>query len=662
MIRTCLTRAGLARLVPAVALMLAATPGHAAAAKSESAQAPTLSAYGELPGVVDFALSPDGTKLASVRNVKNELWLIVVGTDGTGYVRASLGAAKVRAVGWADNNTVTLTKSDTVPAGFGFTAAKYELTGTVLIPLDGTGEKGLVFSRNNDIMNTTRGFYGVRTIDGRSVGYYGGIALDTSAMSGNPTFRHGRPYLYAVDIQTNRPRVVARAASEDHWRDWLVDAAGAVAVMIDVDETNGVWRIENARGQALTRGKDKVNGASLICFNHDGTGVIFELTDEDGKSHWYEVPLAGGTPSEFLEGVDVERLYIDRTSNLLLGYRKMGEKPETVMYDPVLQAKLAMIFRAFPDRNVRLMDWTGNFNQVVLRTDGNKDSGTWFFVDVPGRRADPVGDEHAAIPASEVGAISEVDYAAQDGLKLDGVLTLPPGREAKGLPLVVLPHGGPHAADEVGFDWWAQAFASRGYAVFQPNFRGSTGRGDSFRNAGKGEWGRKMQTDISDGVAELVTRGLVDPRRACIVGASYGGYAALAGVTLQHGLYRCAVSVAGVADVGLMYRTDVQESGGSNMTRAWLREDLGDPRGFDAISPRAFAASADAPILLIHGKDDTVVPFKQSLVMADALKDAGKPYEMVVLKQEDHWLSRSETRQQMLEAAVAFVEKNNPAK
>jgi Dipeptidyl aminopeptidases/acylaminoacyl-peptidases len=145
------------------------------------------------------------------------------------------------------------------------------------------------------------------------------------------------------------------------------------------------------------------------------------------------------------------------------------------------------------------------------------------------------------------------------------------------------------------------------------------------------------------------------------MGASYGGYAALAGVTLQQGFYRCAVSVAGVSDVKLQYNTELSESGRSMTMGRSLREQLGDPKDYDSISPRRFAVQADAPILLVHGKDDTIVPFSQSSVMADALKDAGKPYEMVVLKQEDHWLSRGETRKQMLSAAMALVQKHNPA-
>ena len=161
--------------------------------------------------------------------------------------------------------------------------------------------------------------------------------------------------------------------------------------------------------------------------------------------------------------------------------------------------------------------------------------------------------------------------------------------------------------------------------------------------------------------AALAAQGVADPARACIVGASYGGYAALAGVTLQQGLYRCAVSVAGIGDIGLMYRTENRESGRNRLFSRSLREELGDSSGWDAISPRKFAAQADAPILLIHGRDDTVVNFEQSAKMADALKDEGKPYKLVELEGEDHWLSLAATRQQMLSETMAFVQEHNPA-
>ncbi|MCT2400718.1 alpha/beta hydrolase family protein [Novosphingobium mangrovi (ex Huang et al. 2023)] len=618
-----------------------------------------LEAYGDLPTVEDIALSPDGTKRASIRNFKGTLRLIVMDDKDNVLANASAGTSKVRSVRWADDSTILVTNTATVSLGPYFAASKYELTGTIIVPLNIDQKPELVFSNRRNIADTTRGAYGIRRIGGRTVGYFGGIALDTGI--GGAQFRHGRTTLYAVELPDNRAHQAARAPAEDHYRDWLIDAAGNVAITLDINNTNGKWIIENAQGQELARGVDPTGDMGLICFGQDGATIIYSVRDDDEVDHWYEVPLAGGQATEFLPDIAIERLYIDPASNKLLGYRKNDESGETVMFDPLAQSALKRIFAAFPNRNVRLIDWTEGFRKVVLRTDGNGDSGTWYLVDVTNRRADPIGYERPAIWGENVGPISRVEYTATDGLELDGVLTLPPGHEARNLPIVVLPHGGPRAADEVGFDWWAQAFASRGYAVFQPNFRGSTGRGDALRNASYGEWGRKMQTDISDGLAELVKRGIADPKRACIVGASYGGYAALAGVTLQHGLYRCSVAVAPVADIDMFFDNRMYETGRSHMARNSWREELGDPKHYDEVSPRKHAAEADAPVMLIHGKDDTVVPYRQSVVMADALKDAGKPYELVTLKGEDHWLSRSETRQQMLEAAMVFVQKHNPA-
>ncbi|MBV8972867.1 MAG: S9 family peptidase [Sphingomonadaceae bacterium] len=245
------------------------------------------------------------------------------------------------------------------------------------------------------------------------------------------------------------------------------------------------------------------------------------------------------------------------------------------------------------------------------------------------------------------------------------ILTLPPGRAAKGLPLVVLPHGGPGASDDPGFNWLAQAIASRGYAVLQPQFRGSTGFVEPFHAAGYGEWGRKMQTDLSDGVAHLAKDGTIDPKRVCIVGGSYGGYAALAGVTLQHGIYRCAVSLAGPSDLKAMlsYETDVT-SGSDNPTLRFWKRFMGartrtDPM-LDTISPIRFAVTVDVPVMLIHGKDDTVVTYDQSRAMAAALTKAGHPPEFVTLPGEDHWLSRGQTRTAMLAATIAFLAKHLP--
>jgi dipeptidyl aminopeptidase/acylaminoacyl peptidase len=288
-----------------------------------------------------------------------------------------------------------------------------------------------------------------------------------------------------------------------------------------------------------------------------------------------------------------------------------------------------------------------------------------YIVDRKAKTANVLGPRYAGIPATDIAPVQYITYKAADGMEIGAYLTLPLNRPAKGLPLIVLPHGGPEARDEPGFDWWPQALASRGYAVLQPQFRGSDGFGEALRTAGYGQWGKAMQTDLSDGVKHLAGAGTIDPKRVCIAGASYGGYAAMAGVTVQQGVYRCASAVAGVSDLGKMLAREIRDAGDSRSegVRYWKRfmgaETATDP-ALVPLSPARLAARLAVPLQLIHGKDDSVVPFEQSKFMADAAAAAGKPVDFVTLAAEDHWLSNSPTRIAMLEAQIAFLEKHNP--
>jgi dienelactone hydrolase len=621
---------------------------------------PPLSAYGQLPEVEDMALSLGGTRLAALVTIRGERMLLVMDDQLRPLTKMHVGDTKVRSIEWIGDDRLLVQISQTEELGYGFIADQHEFWRALIISADHSAEDGLVFARDRSVVKAVFGNYGVRRSNDRWTAFFGGIEL-TQGVNGYFA-PHYRPALYAVDLASNDARKVAPASSEDHDADWLLAADGTVAATFVIDTRDGEWTIKGPRGRLLAEGVAPRGAAGLVSLGPDGTTVVYSQQDSDDESQWFQVPLDGSAPaSEFLAGRDLERLFVDRTTGKLLGFlgRETGARPE--FFAPAHQAAVRKVYAAFSRLDVTLVDWTPDFSRVLLRTSGNGDSGSWYLVKVAELRASSVASERLAIEPDQVGVISTVAYKAADGLDLDGILTLPPGREAKNLPVIVLPHGGPHAHDEVSFDWWAQAFASRGYAVFQPNFRGSTNRGESFVRAGFGEWGRKMQTDISDGLAELARQGIVDPKRACIVGASYGGYAALAGVTLQHGLYRCAVAVAGVSDLSQMYSTDYRESGKQGLLRRSLLEELGPRSGFDAVSPRRFAAQADAPILLIHGREDTVVPYEQSAKMADALKDAGKPYRLIDLGEEDHWLSRSSTRMQMLDATMAFVQEHNPA-
>jgi dipeptidyl aminopeptidase/acylaminoacyl peptidase len=256
-----------------------------------------------------------------------------------------------------------------------------------------------------------------------------------------------------------------------------------------------------------------------------------------------------------------------------------------------------------------------------------------------------------------LGPASTFRYKARDGLSIEAVLTLPKGRDPKNLPLILMPHGGPEARDSANYDWWVQFLASRGYAVVQPNYRGSTGYGDDFQKAGDGEWGRKMQDDLNDAVADLATKGMIDPKRVCIVGASYGVYAAMRGAQRDGAKFRCAISYAGVSDLNGMLNYDGRFLYGNTARDSW-KESAPDLK---EVSPINHAADFSAPILIMHGKKDLRVPLSQSKRMADRLRIAGKPIDYVEQPLGDHYFSREADRIQFLEVMEAFLKKHNPA-
>ena len=266
------------------------------------------------------------------------------------------------------------------------------------------------------------------------------------------------------------------------------------------------------------------------------------------------------------------------------------------------------------------------------------------------------------IKSSDVGEVNTIEYKARDGLKIPGLVTWPAGvapENRKNLPLIVMPHGGPEAYDSVGFDWLAQFFANEGYAVLQPNFRGSAGFGAVFRDAGRGQWGRKMQDDITDGADALVRMGWADKERICIMGWSYGGYAALAGGALTPDLYKCVVAVAGVSNLREMLAWEKRQYGARSRTVTYWEELIGDPdkdrEAIDAVSPARQAANFKAPVLLIHGIDDTTVDVRQSDMMNDALKAAKKDVKYILIGGDDHGLVDADSRKSALKHMGEFV-------
>ncbi|MXP24773.1 prolyl oligopeptidase family serine peptidase [Altererythrobacter indicus] len=637
-------------------------PFAATAQGNDNQSPPPIEAYGELPAIEDIALSPDGDKLAALGTWNGQRQIFTMDNELHYISSVPVENVKIRRLQWANENTLLVEASQTQKLNMNYNVDQFELYSALLIDTNNKKKIQSVFQDKRNVANAVFGNYGVRKIDGKWKAYYGGIEMQSDHSAQGYVFVGGKQGLYEIDLADNHSKRVDAPSSADKYNDWLIGTDGKIAAELEINKSDGKWQIKNAARTVIAEGVDPHGTVSLVTLGNKGDTVIYSAFDnDDERVSWYELPLSGnGETHEVFANEDIERIYTDPENGRLTGYLRETGGVEPVFFDADHQKVVAKIFKAFKSRKMRLVDWTPDFQYVLVRTSGNHDSGSWFFVDTQQLRAEQIALERPAIPDEAVGKIEVFAYKASDGLDLDGILTLPVNREAKNLPAIMLPHGGPRAHDDESFDWWAQALAAQGYAVFQPNFRGSTNRDLAFIRAGDGQWGRKMQSDISDGLQALAEKGIIDPERVCIMGASYGGYAALAGVTMQKGFYQCAVAVAPVSDVELMYQTDYKESGNSKVLRNNLQRSLGPKDAYRDISPRRFAQNADAPILLMHGRDDTVVPYVQSSKMADALKDAHKPYEFIELKGEDHWLSRAETRKQMLTDAIAFVKKNNP--
>jgi dipeptidyl aminopeptidase/acylaminoacyl peptidase len=618
---------------------------------------PPLSTYGNLPGFEDAALSPSGERVAMIGMINDHRYLIVLDEDAKPLLTFQIGDQKLGRLRWGGNDRVLLEMRHTDNLGIGFTAEKAEFSDMLVIPLDGKAPRP-IFYGSRSVKGGIRGFFGTVERDGRWFGYFGGITLTTDAKS-DPILDNTNSVLYEVDLESGDIKRIANRADEGIRRSWKIDTSGKVAVTFDYISSSGEWRIRNSDGKLIASGRNPLGNVGLVSFGRTPDTIIYDRIDENGAEHWFETPITGGTATEILEDEDKSLVYIDDRSRLLIGYQRNGDVRTSQFFGARAAKVMAATARAFPGLNLQLVDWNDRFDRLIVKTDGPGDPGTWWIVNISTGQATILGTSYP-MSAADVGPVKMFHYKAADGLDISGVLTLPPNRSAKDLPIVILPHGGSTARSYPEFNWWAQAFAARGYAVFEPNFRGSSGYGAAFEKAGHGEWGRKMQSDISDGVAALAQAGIANPKRACIMGGSYGGYAALAGVTLQHGLYRCAVSVAGISDLPRLYQTKARVSDYDETLIRAMKEEIGSGHDLTTVSPIKYADRADAPILLVHGKDDTVVDYDQSAAMDRALRNAGKPVELVTLPNEDHWLSRSATRLAMLQAALAFVEKYNP--
>ena len=309
------------------------------------------------------------------------------------------------------------------------------------------------------------------------------------------------------------------------------------------------------------------------------------------------------------------------------------------------------------DRNLAPISYSADGNLWLLSVSGPDEPAAYYLFDQAKAHIELLSTRFEKLPTEQLASMQRYVYAARDGVSIPAYLTRPKDAAAGPLPLIVMPHGGPETRDDFDFDIWSQYLATRGYMVFQPNYRGSSGYGVAYAEAGYRQWGGRMADDLTDGVKALVASGQVDPKRICIFGGSYGGYAALYAGATHPELYKCVVSWAGDDNLIEALKFQRNQHGSDSETYKYWLKSIGDPSKdsdmLKAASPLTYAATYQPPVLLIHGDDDGIVDVEASKRMKNALERAGRSVKLIIYNNEAHrdWVDEDE------EAALTEVDK-----
>jgi dipeptidyl aminopeptidase/acylaminoacyl peptidase len=640
--------AGLVALATAAATAWAqplAGVGHAGKAAPKAAPRP-VEDFAALPTLQSPSLSPNGKTYAARVAINGTLYLAIVPLDG--------GQPRMAGLGEADLNWWRWVNDDWLVIGIGraekFEGDEWYLTRAVAVSAD--GGKVQVLAKDSAAQNGGDVLWTANDGTPRVL-----LGYQTSIYSNLPGFW---PRVDMFDLATGkRTRVMEGQAGV--WS-WYADGTGAVRMGIGRSDDGRRRRLlyrAGDRGRFRTVDRDDKDGVLTVpsLFLADGKAVTIS-DDEKGFSALYELDLESMTRGKQLmasPGFDLGGVISDGTDTRVLGVALHGDRPEQHWLDPETGKLAKLLTDRVKGAHVRLISFNRDQSRVIVSVTGPDSPGAYFLYDKAGDSLTDLGFVNPKIGMKRLHPVRTIRYKARDGLEIAAVLTTPRGA-GRDLPLIVLPHGGPFARDTEEWDWWTQFLADRGYAVVQPNYRGSSGYGTPFTEKGEGQWGLAMQDDLNDAVAAVAKEGIADPKRVCVVGASYGGYAAFRAAERDSKLYRCAVSFAGVSDLNAMRRYDGRFLF-AGVRSDWLKRQAPD---LGAVSPINNPDGFDIPLLVVHGVKDRVVPVRQSRTMVQRLKRAGKPVEYIEQPLADHHFSREQDRLEFLKALEGFLAKHNP--
>ncbi len=482
------------------------------------------------------------------------------------------------------------------------------------------------------------------------------------------------PQVMRMDVDTGKLSIAEKRQHDIY--DWYADRDGVVRAGVSTHgETYKLWaRSEASKEFELVVERDKYEwgGLQFAGFHRD-PGTIYVADLKDGRFALFEFDLAQRVIGRLVESnaeVDVRTIEVLGPRREAVGATYTDDRRRVRYFDDRTQAEFGELRATLEQELGRTLDVETvsaavDGTKQVLSVSSDLQPPVYYFYDSRYRRILPLFSAYPDVPLDALAQTKRVTFRARDGLEIPAYLTLPLGVEHRALPAVALVHGGPWARDQIRWDPEVQLLANRGFAVLQVNYRGSSGFGKAFIDAGNREWGQRIQDDITDGVRWLIAEGIADADRIAIMGASYGGYATLVGLVKTPELYRAGVAYAAVTDIEDMLSDDRWYGNRDELYRKLIGGETGDSDRLRESSPLRRAAEIKVPVLLGHGVDDQRVHVRQSQEMAEALKAAGAEYEYMEFPDEVHGFALEANRVRWYTRVADFLEANlaprNPA-
>lgn len=585
-------------------------------------------------------LSPDGEWISFLRQEEDRQWIMVqrtIGADLRSLYGVQLPEERVRHCVWAGPERLTCS------------------IGTI------TRRRGLVLERARlhmfDLGDGSR-----RLLLQGSKDPIADRVIDTSPENGSSLLvlldenGDGFPEVARVDLATGAVRRVV--APRPPVRHWITDGRGSVRLGLGFDNGKGTVYVRDPETGELTllarQGLVDPQAFGPIGFGSN-PAELYAIRLYDGRYSLFHVDLERGGALSLMMTHPVYDvlgpLDLERGTRQLLGVRYLATHVQTHFFDGTAAVQQHWIDEHIPGRANHVLERSRDRSRQLVWSESDVDPPSLFVLDVAGNALRPIGHLYPEAERGHLAPMQPVVYRARDGQAIAAYLTLPTDQQPIGLPAVVLAHGGPETRDFWRFDPLVQFLAAQGYAVLQMNFRGSAGYGIDFLAAGAGHWGGTVHNDITDGARWLAEEGYADAKRICIIGSSFGGYAALLGAARESSVYRCAASFGGVSD--LVALAEFKER--FEFAEIWRSRIGSDPTVLAQMSPLALVDLIDAPVLLIHAPDDAVVPVQQSRRFAAALRRAGKRHEYLEVPTCDHDMTAASCRQAVFEAFGTFL-------